>query len=68
MKTPLFFIAALAAFFALPVDFTTMISAMFVTGLAAIAVADYRRQHRMPRYALAPCAAGRSRENLRLAA
>lgn len=46
MKTPLFFLAALGAFFALPFDFTMMLSALFGAGLMAITISDYRRTHR----------------------
>lgn len=49
MKTPLFFLAAIVAFFVLPLDFTTMISALFAAGLAAIAVCDYQRHVRARR-------------------
>jgi hypothetical protein len=43
MKTPLFFLAALVAFFALPLDFTTAVSVLFGAGLTTILIADYRR-------------------------
>lgn len=46
MKTPLCFLAALAAFLVLPVDFTAMLSALFAAGLVALAVADYRWKYR----------------------
>lgn len=47
MKTPLFFIAALVAFFALPFDFTIMASVLFAAALCSIAVHDYRRTNRV---------------------
>ncbi len=67
MKTPLFFLAALVAFFALPFDFTMMVSALFGAGLAAIVVADYRRTYR-PVGALPATVAPAQRHTLRLAA
>ena len=66
MKTPLFFIAAIIAFFALPFDFTTMISALFCAGFAAIIFADYRRnRHSFDLMSLTPLPA---KQSLRLAA
>jgi hypothetical protein len=67
MKTPLFFIAAIAAFFALPFDFTVMASALFGAGLATVMIADYRRTYRPLVPAVASVAA-RTTEHLRLAA
>jgi hypothetical protein len=67
MKTPLFFLSALAAFFALPLDFMTMVALLFTAGLAAIMVADYRRTYRSANSTFAPVAAAH-RHNLRLAA
>jgi hypothetical protein len=67
MKTPLFFLAALAAFFLLPLDFTSTVSVLFGAGLAAILVADYKRTGR-PLTASAVAAPARSKHNLRLAA
>jgi hypothetical protein len=67
MKTPLCFIAALTAFFTLPLDFTMMVSVLFTAGLAAIVVADYRRSHRPARFSSAPVASAQ-RNHLRLAA
>ena len=65
MKTPLFFIAALVAFFALPFDFTTMVSLLFGAALATVMVADYRPRYR----ALVPAAVTvPAQERLRLAA
>lgn len=69
MKTPLFFIAAIAAFFALPFDFTAMASVLFGAGLAAIMVADYRRTYRAVGAASdAGVSVQRQHESLRLAA
>jgi hypothetical protein len=68
MKTPLFFIAAIAAFFGLPFDFTIMASVLFGAGLFSILFYDYRRSY--PR--LEPSAVSRPmlsrRERLGLAA
>lgn len=61
MKTPLFFLTALVAFFALPIDFTAAISVLFTAAFAAIFYADYRRTHR-------PLSTVLSKHNLRLAA
>lgn len=65
MKTPLFFIAALVAFFALPFDFTMMASVLFAAALATFMVADYGRGYRP----LVPVpVAAQGPERLRLAA
>jgi hypothetical protein len=67
MKTPLFFLAALIAFFVLPLDFTTSVSVLFVAGFAAITVHDYRT--RRPYAATAGASvASAGRERFRLAA
>lgn len=67
MKTPLFFLAALVAFFALPLDFTSTVSVLFTAGLGAILFADYKRTVR-PLKTTVPATATRSKHNLRLAA
>lgn len=66
MKTPIFFIAAIAAFFALPVDFTVMTCVLFAAGFAAILLSDYRQTHRPLRVNVA--AGVVSKQALRLAA
>ena len=68
MKTPLFFLAAIVAFFALPFDFTMMASVLFGAGLTAIVVADYRRTYRPVGLPLAPVASAVQPERLQLAA
>ncbi len=68
MKTPLLFLAAIVAFFVLPVDFTTMISVLFVAGLAAIAVCDYQRQTRAKRFRTVAALGIPANEHFRLAA
>lgn len=68
MKTPLLFLAAIVAFFVLPLDFTTMISALFLAGLAAIAVTDYQRHVRARRYRTVAALGIPTCEHLRLAA
>ena len=65
MKTPIFFIAALVAFFALPLDFTMMVSLLFGAALATVVVADYRPRYRSLVAAGVTVAA---QERLRLAA
>ncbi len=67
MKTPLFFLAAIVAFFALPFDFTVMVSVLFAAGLAAIVIADYRRSHRAIGFTPIRVVAAQQ-EHLRLAA
>lgn len=66
MKAPLFFIAAITAFFVLPFDFTIMASALFGAGLAAILLADYRRSS--VAVGAAASAAAKHYERFRLAA
>jgi hypothetical protein len=68
MKTPLFFVAALAAFFTLPVDFTMTVSILFCAGLAAILVCDYRRDQRLTRNTARMYASVQQPERFRLAA
>ncbi len=67
MKTPLFFIAAITAFFALPFDFASMFAVLFGAGIVAITIADYRWKYRPMRAAVA-CVAVARPEHLRLAA
>lgn len=43
MKTSLIFLASLASVFALPMDFATQISVLFVVGFGIIVAADYRK-------------------------
>jgi hypothetical protein len=68
MKTPLFFLAALAAFFLLPLDFTATVSVLFGAGLAAILVSDYKRTLPTLRVPAVAASAPRSKQTLRLAA
>ncbi len=69
MKTlPLALLAALAAFFVLPISFELAMSMLSVTGLATVLLADYTRKgsrlQLAPVVAIAPAPASR----LRLAA
>ena len=58
-------VAALAAFFVLPISAEVAISLAFLAGFALVVTADYgRRLNALPCY----CTASRSRESLRLAA
>ena len=68
MKTPLFFIAALTAFFALPFDFVAMASVLFGAGLVAIIYADYQRPYRPLRSPARAAVPASVSERLRLAA
>ena len=68
MKTPLFFLAALFAFFALPLDFNIAASALFGAGLVTILVADYRRDRQLSRSARRMYAGAHLPERFRLAA
>lgn len=68
MKTPLFFIAALVAFFALPLDFTAATSILFGAGLAAILLTDYRRTRYQARATARMYASVQTAERYRLAA
>jgi len=67
MKTPLFFLAALVAFFVLPLDFTSSVSVLFGAGLAAILFVDYKKTAR-PLTASLVTASATAKHNLRLAA
>jgi len=68
MKTPLFFITALVAFFALPLDFIAATSVLFAAGLAAILFTDYRRSRHQVRTAARMYASVQTAERYRLAA
>jgi hypothetical protein len=68
MKTPLFFIAALVAFFALPLEFTAATSILFGAGLAAILFSDYSRTRYLSRSMARMTASVQSPERYRLAA
>jgi hypothetical protein len=68
MKTPLFFLAALVAFFALPFDFTTAVSVLFGAALITIVVAEYRRFEWLAANTARMYATAPRRERLRLAA
>jgi predicted signal transduction protein with EAL and GGDEF domain len=68
MRTPLFFLAAFVAFFALPLDFTTAVAVLFSAGLIAISIADYRRFESLAAKTARMYATASRRERLRLAA